>query len=156
MSPDILIELALAGKVLLAAVLGGFLGMDRERENKSAGIRTYSAVCLGAGLFACIATHFADTNAAARLIANIITGIGFLCAGIIYRNTQTNDPGGLTTAASVWVTASIGVSVALDFFILALLATFLLHFLLRLNHYTFYKNWRDNIRQKANADTDNK
>ena len=79
---DIKIELIIVSKLIVSFLLGAFIGLDRERHGRDAGIRTYAAVCIGATLFTAIATHIInDTGAASRIIANIITGVGFLGAG---------------------------------------------------------------------------
>jgi putative Mg2+ transporter-C (MgtC) family protein len=88
---DLSFELILVGKLLFSLLLGGLIGLDRERHGIDAGIRTYAAVCIGATIFTAIAAFMADDiSAVSRIIANIITGVGFLCAGIIYRNNDTD------------------------------------------------------------------
>lgn len=84
MQIDIASELIILIKLVVSFLLGAFIGLDRERHGRDAGIRTYGAVCVGATLFTAVTMHLADDpTAASRVIANIITGIGFLGAGII-------------------------------------------------------------------------
>jgi len=75
---DIATELIIVLKLSLAFLLGGFIGFDRERQGRDAGMRTYIAVCLGSTLFTAIAEHVDNLASASRIIANIVVGIGFL------------------------------------------------------------------------------
>lgn len=135
----------------ISAVLGGFIGYDRERDGNQAGIRTYAAVCLGSTIFTLISTHLvADPGSASRIIANIVTGIGFLGAGIIYRSSSKPGVQGLTTAATVWATAGIGVAVALDMFVVAVSSSVFLYFLLSLHHRKWYISWKNKIKNQRN------
>jgi putative Mg2+ transporter-C (MgtC) family protein len=144
---DIRIELIIVSKLLVAFLLGAFIGFDRERHGRDAGIRTYAAVCIGAALFTSIAGHLADTAAASRIIANIVVGIGFLGAGIIYRNSSSNTSHGLTTAATIWCTAAVGVAIGLNMFIIAIVASIALYLLLSLHHQQWYKKWKQKIKE---------
>ena len=92
-SMQVQLELIIVAKVIFAAFLGCLVGYERERDNKSAGIRTFGAVCAGAALFTGVVAHFADNNSAARVVANIITGVGFLGAGLIFKNDQMQEIG---------------------------------------------------------------
>ena len=118
-------------QLLLAALLGGLLGLEREYMRKEAGLRTYSLVCLGAALFTIIsyATFRLFIGQAGidfdptRIIGQIVLGIGFLGAGlIIFRGSHIE---GLTTAAGLWVTAAIGVAIGAGFYFPAIFATVL-------------------------------
>lgn len=129
---DVEKEFTIVLKLFVALVLGAFIGLDREKHGSSAGIRTYAAVCLGATLFTAIGEHLQDIAAASRIIANILVGIGFLGAGIIYKNDRANSSQGLTTAATIWCTAGIGVAVGLDMLIIAAAAAAAIYFLLSL------------------------
>lgn len=140
-------ELVIVLKTILAFVAGGFIGFDRERQGRDAGMRTYAAVCLGAALFTSIAEHVSDAAAASRIIANIVVGIGFLGAGIIYKDNATNRSLGLTTAATIWCTAAVGVTIGLDLYIISMVATAALYFLLSLPHYKWYDKWLNNIKR---------
>jgi len=149
MDMDINTELIILLKLVVSFILGAFIGLDRERHGHDAGIRTYGAVCLGATLFTAITTHLAsDPAAASRVIANIVTGVGFLGAGIIYRNSAANTSHGLTTAATVWCTSAVGVAVALNMFIIATASAGALYFLLSLHHQKWYLKWKKNIKHK--------
>ena len=105
--------------ILLAAVFGAAIGLEREISGKAAGLRTNVLICLGAAVFTIISRQIAvGTNASvARIAAQIVTGVGFLGAGAIIQ-----DRGGiygLTTAATIWMVASIGMACGAGFFLLA-------------------------------------
>lgn len=144
---DIQFELTIVSKIIVSFLLGAFIGFDRERHGRDAGIRTYAAVCIGATLFTAIANHLVnDAAAPSRIIANIITGVGFLGAGIIYRNNNSDISHGLTTAATVWCTSAVGVAVGLNMFIIAIVGAIALYFLLSLQHRTWYIKWKKNVK----------
>jgi putative Mg2+ transporter-C (MgtC) family protein len=100
-------------RLLIAAVLGGILGFEREHKGKAAGVRTHMLVALGAALFVLVPQMSgSQADAMSRVVQGVIAGIGFLGAGTILKNTE-GDEGqvkGLTTAAGLWMTAAIGVS----------------------------------------------
>jgi putative Mg2+ transporter-C (MgtC) family protein len=142
-------ELIIIFKILFALLLGAIIGLDRERHGKDAGIRTYAAVCIGSAIFTCIGAHMPnDGTAESRIIANIITGVGFLGAGIIYRNDGAGSSQGLTTAATAWCTAALGVAVGLDMFFIASAGTIILYFLLSLYRYEWYLKWKQKLVDK--------
>lgn len=140
---DITTELIVAVKLLFALLLGAFIGYDREKHGKDAGIRTYAAVAVGATLFTSVAAHLADTAAASRIVANIVVGVGFLGAGMINRHGPKNVTSGLTTAATIWCTAAVGVAIGLNMFIIALVGGITLYFLLSLHHQQWYMRWKE-------------
>jgi len=115
-------------RLLMAAVLGGILGFEREHKGKAAGVRTHMLVAIGAALFVLVPQMSgSQADAMSRVIQGVIAGIGFLCAGTILKN-QEGDEGhvkGLTTAAGMWMTAAIGVSAGLGKEATALLSTLL-------------------------------
>lgn len=145
---DIQNELLIVSKLLIAFILGAVIGLDREKHGSSAGIRTYAAVCLGAALFTAIGEHLEDVAAASRIIANILVGIGFMGAGIIYKNESANRSSGLTTAATIWCTAGIGVAVGLNMLIIATVSAASIYFLLCLHHYKWYVKWKNKLKDK--------
>jgi uncharacterized membrane protein YhiD involved in acid resistance len=106
------LRLDLLGHLLLATVLGGSVGWERERAHKPAGLRTNVLICVGAALLADLSTRIAATSPISgdptRIAAQVVTGVGFLGAGAIIqlRGTVT----GLTTAATIWVVAAIGLA----------------------------------------------
>jgi putative Mg2+ transporter-C (MgtC) family protein len=91
-----------------------------------------------------------DGTAESRIIANIITGVGFLGAGIIYRNDEAGSSQGLTTAATAWCTAALGVAVGLDMYFIASAGTVILYFLLSLYRFKWYLRWKQKLVDKHN------
>jgi putative Mg2+ transporter-C (MgtC) family protein len=107
--------------LVLAALLSVIIGMDRERRNRPAGLRTHMLVGIGACLFTLLSVHAFPGSDPARIASQIVVGIGFLGAGtIIQSKTNVHD---LTTAASIWVTAAMGMAVGAGAWFLALAAT---------------------------------
>lgn len=153
---DIQTELIIILHLIIAVLLGGLIGYDRERDGNNAGIRTYAAVCLGATVFTTIACHLTgDPGSSSRIIANIITGVGFLGAGIIYRGDVKTGVQGLTSAATIWATAGVGVAVALNMFIIAIFSSLALFFLLSLHHQKWYIRWKEKIKHSHSEDGNN-
>ena len=118
----------IAFRLLLACILGGIVGWEREKIHKPAGLRTHILVALGSALVTIISIYaFTSINTLnkdpGRIAANIVTGIGFLGAGTIMREGLSVR--GLTTAASIWVIAAIGMAVGSGMYISALVTTFL-------------------------------
>ena len=106
-------------RVFLAAVVGAVVGLERNLEGKPAGARTYGGVALGAASFTAIGwVAFGNTDAAARLAAQIITGIGFLGAGTILH--MRFRVVGLTTAAGMWVMAAVGMAIGFGYYLLGI------------------------------------
>lgn len=98
-------------RLLVAAALGGLLGYERELQGKSAGLRTHMLVAIGAALFVLIPQQAgASSTDLSRVLQGLIAGVGFLGAGAIIMGTKEVETRGLTTAASIWVTAAIGVA----------------------------------------------
>lgn len=116
-------------QLVVASVLGFAIGLEREHRRKAAGMRTFALVCLGAALFTIISVDgfraFALESAydPSRIAANIVVGIGFLGAGLIF--LQGNKVQGLTTAAALWVTAAIGMAVGIQMYSIAFVVAFL-------------------------------
>ncbi len=115
-------EIAL--RLLLAVLLGGIVGLEREALEKPAGFRTHILVALGAAMFTLVSWYgFWGTGAdPTRIAANVVVGIGFLGAGTIWRHGT--GIGGLTTAASLWTVAAIGMAVGTGMYLQAVLGTF--------------------------------
>ena len=128
-------------QAVTAMVLGGVLGWERESAGKWAGFRTHMLVCLASLLFVRLGQILMDDTAAtrpgvvqadpSRAIEAIVAGISFLGAGTIFRDGTKNRSHGLTTAASLLITASIGIAVAIDCYIIAIGVTALSLLILR-------------------------
>jgi putative Mg2+ transporter-C (MgtC) family protein len=122
-------ELVITGRVLLALVLGGLIGMERTVRGRAAGFRTHTLVCLASALLMMAAVYqgrWMSSNVIGtitidptRTAQGIMTGIGFLGAGVIFKEGLTVR--GLTTAASIWITAAIGILVGIGFYFAAVL-----------------------------------
>ena len=124
-------------RLVLAVVVGGLIGLEREIVHRPAGIRTHMLVCLGSALFALI-THENLPLEDARIIAGVATGVGFLGAGTIFKSKS--DVHGLTTAASIWTTAAIGLGMGFGFYWMILVSVVLVLIVLNLNKLEFFKN----------------
>lgn len=114
-----------AARLLLAAFLGGIVGLEREFRHKAAGLRTNMLICLGAAMFTVMSAQLADKFGGdhVRIASQIIPGIGFIGAGSILR--ERGSVTGLTTAATIFVTASIGMSCGGGLYVTAVFATIL-------------------------------
>lgn len=104
-------------QLVLALFAGTLIGAEREYRSKSAGLRTIALICVGSAVFTMLSLKLGSPINQDRFAANIITGIGFLGAGVIFK--EENRVTGLTTAAIIWVSAAIGVSIGAGYYILA-------------------------------------
>jgi putative Mg2+ transporter-C (MgtC) family protein len=111
-------------RLLVAVLLGAVVGIERERAGKAAGLRTHMLVTLGTAVFvlACSGAGIAS-DGLSRVVQGIVTGIGFIGGGSILKGADERDVHGLTTAASVWVAAAVGIAVGLGNLGVALLST---------------------------------
>lgn len=101
-------------RILLAALLGGLLGVQRERHGKPAGVRTHMLVAMGSALLVLLPLQAGmDGESLSRVIQGLLAGIGLLCAGTILKLGDDEQVTGLTSAAGLWMTAAIGVAVGL-------------------------------------------
>jgi putative Mg2+ transporter-C (MgtC) family protein len=113
-------EVEIILRLLLAAALGAGIGYQRERANKPAGLRTHVLIALGSALFTVVSIFgFGGGVDAARVAAGVVTGIGFIGAGVIFRGMRGDHVMGLTTAASIWATASIGLAAGVGMYLIA-------------------------------------
>lgn len=120
-------------RLLLSIVFGGAIGYVREIKKKAAGLRTHTLVCLGSTLFTIVSVYMAqDSNSGdpTRIAASVVTGVGFLGAGTIFQ--MGGAVRGLTTAASIWVCAAIGVAVGSGMYSIATFSTVAALFVLQL------------------------
>lgn len=106
--------------LLIALLVGTIIGAEREYRSKSAGLRTMIMVCMGSCLFTILSIHIGVSNAD-RIAANIITGIGFLGAGVIFKDE--NRVTGITTATTIWMVASLGMAIGAGYELLAFIGT---------------------------------
>lgn len=113
-------EVELILRLVLAAILGGGIGLQRELSGKPAGLRTYCLICLGCALFAIISSEGFEGYQLdpSRVAAGVVAGVGFLGAGTIIRGRE-GWVAGLTTAASIWVIAAIGLAAGAGLYIMS-------------------------------------
>ena len=112
--PSLHVLIISVSRLGLAAVLGALLGYQRESVHSTAGLRTHILVCLGAAFFVLASVEAGQASAdISRIIQGIVTGVGFLGAGTILKVGDRVEVHGLTTAASIWLTAGIGVGAGL-------------------------------------------
>src|SRR5580704_2115248 len=128
-NPTILTDFEIFFRVIFACFLGCLIGWERERHRNiiSAGIRTYGAISLGACAFGIVGLYIAQDDPS-RVAAQVVTGIGFLGGGIIFR--QGDYVSGLTTAATLWATAAVGLTVSVGMYLTSMLIALLIFLLL--------------------------
>ena len=117
-------ELLVSGdmlRLLLSILVGGLIGMEREMRDKAAGFRTMMLICTGATLFTTFSIKIAVNSDPARIAANIVSGIGFLGAGVIIQ--QGGQIKGLTTASTIWLVSALGVGIGVGYWSFVLYAT---------------------------------
>ena len=113
-------------RLMLAALLGGILGFEREQKGKAAGLRTHMLVALGAALFVLIPQQAGASDAdLTRVLQGIVAGVGFLGAGSIIKGNGEENIKGLTTAAGIWLTSAIGIAAGMGRETTAILSTIL-------------------------------
>jgi putative Mg2+ transporter-C (MgtC) family protein len=143
---DIGTELLYASRMMVAALIGGLIGWERERHASDAGIRTYMAISIGACAFSLISAHVA-ANDPTRIAAQVVTGIGFIGAGVIFQDK--GGMAGLTTAATLWATAAVGMASAFGLYVLAIVTGGLIFATLALHH---LPGWKRLSRKQDNQD----
>jgi putative Mg2+ transporter-C (MgtC) family protein len=112
-------------RFLLAAALGAGIGYQRERAHKAAGVRTHILVSSGAALFTLVSIYgfTGGTADISRVAAGVVAGIGFIGAGVILRGQRGEGVAGLTTAASMWAAAAVGVAAGTGMYLISVVAT---------------------------------
>jgi putative Mg2+ transporter-C (MgtC) family protein len=124
-------ELEIVGRLALAAFLGGVIGLERELRGYPAGIRTLALVTMGSLLFTDVSQLLGGDD---RVAAGIVTGIGFLGAGVIFREGYTVR--GITTAATIWAAAAIGMALGRQLYIVATAGTVIVFVVLEARPFT--------------------
>ena len=111
-------------RLFLAAALGAGIGYQRERASKAAGLRTHILIALGAALFTVVSIFgFSGAVDPSRVAAGVVAGVGFIGAGVIFRGPRGEEVAGLTTAASIWITAAIGLAAGAGMYLISAIAT---------------------------------
>lgn len=117
-------------KILASTVVGALIGLEREYRSKSAGLRTFTLISVGCTIFTILSEKMGISNSPDRIAANVVTGIGFLGAGVIFRTDDRIK--GLTTATIIWVTASLGMAIGDGHILLSFLGTTVVYIVLGL------------------------
>ncbi|MGZ3757764.1 MAG: MgtC/SapB family protein [Mucilaginibacter sp.] len=133
-------------KLTLSVIAGCVLGLEREIRGKSAGFRTLALICFGATVFTICSYILGVQDNRDRIAANVITGIGFIGAGVIFRNNSSVS--GITTAASIWIAAAIGMLLGIGSYWLAAVALIFALFILYMLDFIQY--WIDYTFQHRN------
>lgn len=138
---NLMTDLEIVMRVFIAFLLGALIGWERERHGGiSAGIRTYGAISLGACVFGVVSFSIAGADPS-RVAAQVVSGIGFLGGGLIFRQQKEEGAyvSGLTTAATLWATAAVGLAVALGMYTISFLTALLIYALLFLPRLKWWK-----------------
>lgn len=130
-------ELEFIIKIAVALFCGVVIGLERELKQKPAGISTQSLVIIGATMFAFMSQLVGDGDPG-RIAAQIVSGVGFLGAGIILKNESKGKVSNLTTAASIWYAAAVGMAIGFDMYIVAIIATLVAAVINRIPHVRTY------------------
>ena len=114
-------------RLFLASASGAAIGYQRKRAGKPVGMRTYILITLGAALFTIVSVFgFAGAVDPSRVAAGVVVGIGFIGAGVIFRGPRNGEVTGLTTAASMWAAAAVGLAVGSGLYVISIVATLLI------------------------------
>jgi len=131
-------------KLLLALLIGGIIGAEREFRSKSAGFRTLTLICVGATLFTIMSEIIGGPKGTPdRIASNVVVGIGFVGAGVIFKGD--NRVNGITTAALIWVTAALGMVIGAGYMLAAIVGCVLVLSVLVI--FTVFEGWIDRINQ---------
>jgi putative Mg2+ transporter-C (MgtC) family protein len=147
-------ELILSFRLVLAGFLGGLIGLDRELTGHPAGARTHATVALGSCLFSLVSLYHGQSVGAdqTRIAAQVVSGIGFIGAGVIMRDRFKVK--GLTTAASLWTTASIGMAAGYGYYILTFVASGLVLGVLLLQYFSWWQRLTLDLEKKKPGEPD--
>jgi len=115
---DTSLQWEIVGRIALAAFLGAMIGLEREYRGYPAGVRTMALVCMGSALFADMSRLYGGDD---RIASQIVSGIGFLGAGLIFR--EGFSVRGVTTAATIWAAAAVGVAIGIEAYVVAIFAS---------------------------------
>ncbi|MCP4540498.1 MAG: MgtC/SapB family protein [Chloroflexi bacterium] len=137
------IHLIDAFKICLAILVGGLIGAEREFRDKAAGFRTIIFICVGSALFTIFSSKIGGAGDPVRIAANIVSGVGFLGAGAIMRGE--GQVIGLTTAATVWLAAALGMGIGGGYYLIAIAAAVAILVVLWL--FPIVEGWIDNARE---------
>jgi putative Mg2+ transporter-C (MgtC) family protein len=140
--------------IIVSMVLGGLVGIEREIHHKPAGLRTNILICMGAAVFTLLAQHIGkNTDAESRIIQGVITGVGFLGAGVLMH--EQGSVHGLTTAATIWLVTAVGIACGARAYGIAIAAVIAAILILAGLH-SYEKKLRNNNQIHKNKPTENK
>jgi putative Mg2+ transporter-C (MgtC) family protein len=133
-------------KLILAVIIGGTIGAEREYRSKSAGFRTLTLICMGATLFTVFSELIGARGAPERIASNVVVGIGFVGAGVIFKGDSGHSKvDGVTTAAMIWVTAALGMGIGAGYELVSVMACILIMAVLLL--FSLVEGWIDRVNQ---------
>lgn len=124
-------------KIVVALICGLIIGLERELKNKPAGLSTQSLVIIGATMFSFM-SQLLGAGDPARIAAQIVSGVGFLGAGIILKSESKGKVSNLTTAASIWYGAAVGMAIGFDLYVIGFIATIVAVLINRIPHVRKY------------------
>ncbi|MDP9230360.1 MAG: MgtC/SapB family protein [Bacteroidota bacterium] len=130
-------------RLIFALLIGGVIGAEREYHNKSAGLRTLTLICLGSTLFTLVSILLSN-GTTDRIASNIVTGIGFIGAGVIFKSDKGVN--GITTAASIWITAALGMAIGAGLYVTAAIGCIIVFMILSV--FTWVEKLVDNMNQE--------
>jgi putative Mg2+ transporter-C (MgtC) family protein len=145
-----IVQLTLFGRIALGGLLGYVIGFEREYRGKSAGERTFALLSVGAAAVTGLGVLEFPTSAE-KVIAGVITGAGFLGAGLIFRGSRLGEVHGLTTAASSWAAAAMGILAGAGAYLTSVLGTIFVLLLLEADRFDLYRRWNPNQRRAAGS-----
>jgi len=136
-------------RLFLAVIVGGLLGAEREYRSKSAGFRTLTIICLGATIFTILSKFIGGGSTPDRIASNVVVGIGFVGAGVIFKGESSqNRISGITTAAMIWVTAALGMGIGAGYKLISVIACLLV--LVVIVVFSLLEGWIDRMNQIRN------
>jgi len=136
-------------RLVLAVIVGGLLGAEREYRSKSAGFRTLTLICLGATIFTILSQLIGADHAPERIASNVVVGIGFVGAGVIFKGEPSHSKvNGITTAAMIWVTAGLGMGIGAGYKLISFAACLLV--LVVIIVFSMLEGWIDRMNQIRN------
>ena len=134
MLENLVVELHMIFNAVLAAFFGLLIGLERKGGRRGAGSRTFALICMGSAVFTLLSVYgFPESSSPERIASQIVVGIGFIGAGVIWRQ-RMEAVHGITTAAGIWITAGVGIAIGLEFYILAFFTTILTMMILARGH----------------------
>ncbi len=131
-------------KIILAVVIGGLIGAEREYRHRAAGFRTIIFICVGSTLFTMLSHKLGGQTSPVRIAAHTVTGVGFLCAGVVMERGKSIV--GLTTASAIWLTAALGMGIGGGEYIL-IVVIFVAMFVV-LTGFTQFEEWLVSVRDR--------